>query len=77
MILPSFAVHVTDLLVTVPATVAVNCAVPLVTTEVVAGEIDTDVTTGAAIVTVEEADFVLSALLVAVTVSVPAAEGAV
>jgi hypothetical protein len=53
---------VTDLLVTVPATVAANWAVPLVITEVVEGETVTEVTTsGAVTVTLAEADLVLSA----------------
>lgn len=63
--------------VTVPLTVAVNVAVPPVATEAVAGDTLTEVTTGAEIVTVDDADLVLSALLVAVTVSVPAVDGAV
>ena len=75
----------TDLSVTVPCTVAVNCNVPPVVAEVVAGETVTEVTTGvgggllgaAVILTMAEADFVASALLVAVTVAVPGLAGAV
>jgi hypothetical protein len=64
-------------LVTVPETVAVNCCVPPAPTDVVVGEMVTELTTGAVTVTVADADFVVSAALVAVTVSVPAADGAV
>src|SRR5271155_5738445 len=74
---PSAAVQVTDLLVTVPATVAVNCSAPLVVMEVELGETLTEVTTGVETVTVAVADLVASATLVAVTVSVPAVAGAV
>lgn len=77
MIVPAEAFHVTDLSAIVPATVAENCCAPLVRIEAVAGEMLTELTTGAAMVTATEADFVLSALLVAVTVSVPAVVGEV
>lgn len=77
VIAPEAAFHVTDLSVTVPDTVAVNCCVPLVKMEAVAGETLTELTTGVATVIVTEADLPLSALLVAVTVSVPAVVGAV
>ena len=54
---------------------------PLVSEEVVAGETVTEVTTGpaeeAVTVTVAVADLVVSAMLVAVTVSVPGVAGAV
>jgi hypothetical protein len=51
-----------------PVTVAVNCCVPLVSTFAVVGLIATAMT--ATIVTVAEADFVGSAALVAVTLTV-------
>ncbi len=71
------AFQVTDLLEAVPLTVAANMAVPPVATDAVVGDTPIELTTGAEIVTVEDADLVLSALLVAVTVSLPAIEGAV
>jgi hypothetical protein len=80
---PSATFQVTDLSVVVPWTVAVNGIVPLVSEEAVAGETVTEVTTGAGgggavvTVTVVEADLVVSATLVAVTVSVPGVAGAV
>jgi len=74
---PETAFQVTDLSVTVPATDAENCTVPPVRAEAVAGETLTALTTDAVTVTVAEADFVLSALLVAVMVSVPAVADAV
>jgi hypothetical protein len=77
VIAPSFAFQATDLFETVPLTVALKIAEPPVCTAAVAGETATEVTTGAATVTVEEADLVVSALLVAVTVTVPAVVGAV
>lgn len=77
VIVPSFAFHVTDLFETLPETVAVNVALPPVMTDVVAGETPTEFTTGAATVTVADADFVVSAALVAVTVSVPPVVSAV
>ena len=49
-----------------PVTVAVNCCVPLVRIEAELG--DNDTATGALTVTVAEADLVVSAWLVAVTV---------
>jgi hypothetical protein len=62
VMVPWAAFQVTDLLVTVPAMVAVNCAVALVITEAVDGETVTEVTTnGAVTVTLAEADLVLSA----------------
>jgi hypothetical protein len=67
--LPAVADQVTAVLL-LPLTVAVNCCVPPVSSEVETGEIDT--ATGALTVTVAEADLVLSATLVAVTVYVPA-----
>jgi hypothetical protein len=80
LMLPEEAVHVTDLSETVPWTVAANCRVPFVVVDVEAGETVTEVTTGftAGTVTVTRAepDFVGSALLVAVTVTVPALAGA-
>jgi len=49
-----------------PVTVVVNCCVPLVKSEEDVGEMDT--ATGALTVTVADADLVVSAALVAVTV---------
>lgn len=65
-----------------PLTVAVNCCVPLVTSEADAGEIETEtgeIETGTAGVTVTaaDADTVLGAMLVAVTRKLPALLGAV
>lgn len=74
---PETAFHVTDLSATVPETDAENCTVPPVGAEAVAGETLTEFTTRTATVTVAEADFVLSALLVAVMVSLPAVAGAI
>jgi hypothetical protein len=51
--------------------------VPPVITEAVAGETLTEFTTGALTVTEADADLVVSATLVAVTVSLPALAGAV
>jgi len=52
-----------------PVTTAVNCCVPPVVTEAVVGLMLTAITGGGAVtVTVAEADFVGSAILVAVTV---------
>lgn len=62
--LPPVAVHVTLVLLH-PLTVAVNCCVPLVATDAVAGESKTD---NAETVTVADADLDVSAALVAVTV---------
>ena len=75
--MPRAAFHVTDLFVFVPLTVALNCAVPPVASDDVAGETVTELITGVAIVTIAEADLVVSATLVAVTVAVPAVVGAV
>ena len=74
---PAVAVQVTDLLVTVPVTVAESCSVAPVRMLPVLGETETPFATGAATVTVVVADFVVSATLVAVTVIFPAAAGAV
>ena len=63
--LPAVADQVTAVLL-VPVTVAENCCVPPVGSEADVG--DTEITTGAATVTVAEADLVVSAALVAVTV---------
>jgi hypothetical protein len=63
--LPPVADQVTVVFV-LPLTVAVNCWVPPVSSEVETGEIDT--ATGALAVTVAEADLVASATLVAFTV---------
>ena len=59
-----------------PLTVAVNCCVPLITTEA-AGGVMLTATTGTLTVMVADADCVVSATLVAVTVNVPAVLGAV
>jgi hypothetical protein len=80
LIVPGDAFQLTDLFDALPCTVAVNWAVPPVATEVVAGVTETEVTLGAdpvVTVTVAEADLVVSATLVAVTVAEPAAAGAV
>jgi hypothetical protein len=83
---PSSAAHVTAVFATVPCTVAENCSVPLVVTEAEEGESVTEFTTGGAggeggagtlIVMLAEADLVVSATLVAVTVAAPAVAGAV
>jgi hypothetical protein len=60
-----------------PVTVAVNCCVLLVRIDVEGGEMVTATSGGVLTVTIAEADFVLSAVLLAVTVYVPAALGAV
>ena len=60
----------------VPVTVAVNCCVALVWIEAEVGLIDTEAAGAAVTVTVAEADWVLSATLVAFTVYVPAVVGA-
>ena len=72
LIEPFAALHVTEVSVAVPLTVAAKVALPPVVTDVEAGEIEIEVIVGRPRVTVAEADFVLSALLVAVTVIVPA-----
>ena len=77
MTVPFAADQVTDVSVAVPFTVAEKVSLPPVCTEVDAGEIAIEVIEGRARVTVAEADFVLSALLVAVTVTVPAVPPAV
>ena len=82
MIVPRAAVHVTDVSVTaVPCTDPENCTEPPVRTLAVVGETEMELTTGvgpgAVTVTVAEPDFVPSAALVAVTVSVPTLAGAV
>jgi hypothetical protein len=64
-IVPPVADHETDVLL-VPVTLAVNCCVPFVLSEAVAGVIDT--LTGAVTMTVAEADLFMSATLVAVIV---------
>jgi len=58
----------------VPVTVAANCCVPPVSREV---EVGLMLTETSVMVTVAEADLVVSATLVAVTVNVPAVVGAV
>ena len=84
--MPSAAFHDTALLVVVPLTLAVNGSVPPVTDAAVAGDTVTPVTVGlgdglfvgaAVTATVAVPTFVGSATLVAVTIDVPAAVGAV
>jgi hypothetical protein len=81
LIVPCEAVHVTDLSVTVPCTDAVNCSEVPVVALAVLGETEMELTTGVApgavTVTLADPDFVPSARLVAVTVSVPTFAGAV
>lgn len=86
MIEPNAAVQLTDLSVALPDTVALNCSVAPVVAVAEVGEIVTDDTDGCdgggfvgAVVTVTLAapDLLVSATLVAVTVSVPAFAGAV
>lgn len=60
-----------------PVTVAANCCVPLVRIEAEVGEIVTRTTGAVVTVTVAEADLVVSATLVAVTVTLPVVLGAV
>jgi hypothetical protein len=76
-IAPLAADHVTDLSATVPCTVAVNCCVASARMLMVLGDTEMEVTVGAFTVTAAEADLVLSATLVAMTVTLPAAAGAV
>jgi hypothetical protein len=76
--LPSEAFQVTDLSATVPCTAALNWFVSLVLDEAEPGEIVTELTTGGGeIVILAEADLLWSAVLVAVTMAVPGAAGAV
>jgi hypothetical protein len=79
LMVPNAAFQVTDLLAAVPEIAEANCKVPPGVVEVDAGETATEFTTGvgAETVTVAEADWVGSATLVALTVSVPAVDGAV
>jgi hypothetical protein len=70
---PPVADHVTAVLL-VPVTVALNCCVPPVTSIAEVGLMLTDTSDTVA---VADADFVVSATLVAVTVNVPAVAGAV
>ena len=78
--LPPVVDHVTALLL-LPVTVAVNCCVPPVGSDAEVGLMLTATTGGggggAETVTVAEADLLVSAALVAVTVSEPAVFGAV
>jgi hypothetical protein len=83
--LPEEAAQVTDFDEVVPCTVAENCILPFGGKDAETGEIVTDVTgaglcgagTGPAVtVTIAEADFVESALLVAVTVALSGDAGA-
>jgi len=70
---PPVADQVTAVLL-LPVTVAVNCCVPPVRSE---AEVGLTLTATRVTVIVADADFVLSATLVAVTVNVPAVLGAV
>jgi hypothetical protein len=74
---PTLADQVTDLLVTVPCTVAESWRVAPVRMVPVVGETETPFATGVATETVVDADFVVSAKLVAVTVIFPVEVGAV
>lgn len=79
MIVPDTAFQVTAVF-DVPVTMAVNCCVAPVCTEIELGETVTPIGAGGAVVvtvTVAVPDFVVSATLVAVTVTVPAEAGAV
>ena len=75
-ILPAVADQVTAVLL-LPLTLAENCWLFPVCSEAAVGEIVSDTTGAALTVTVAEADLVVSAALVAVTVYVPAVVGAV
>lgn len=75
--MPRAAFHVTDLLATVPETLAVNCFVPFTAIDVEDGETLTELTPGTLIVTVAVAILDVSAWLKTVMVAVPAFEGAV
>src|SRR5579863_5854390 len=77
LIVPELADHAMDLFVTVPCTVALNCCVPPDRTVTVLGDTEIEVTLGAIIVIVADADLVASATLVALMVAVPAVAGAV
>ena len=74
--MPPVAVHVTAVL-ELPVTVAVKVFVVPAFSEAVVGLMLTDTAAAEVTVTVAEAFFVLSAVLVAVTVYVPAPLGAV
>ena len=77
VIVPPVADQVTPVF-DVPVTLAVNCCVAAVCSDAVVGLIVTETGGGGAVtVTVAEEDLVVSATLVAVTVYVPAALGAV
>jgi len=72
--------HVTAVLVVpLTTTVALNCCVPPISRDAVRGDTDTETTGGGEefTVTVAEADLVVSATLVALTVYVPVVLGAV
>jgi len=73
---PPLADHVTPVLL-VPVTEAVNCCAPPSESETESGKMEIETDTGTVTVIVADADFVGSAALVAVTVNVPAALGAV
>jgi hypothetical protein len=78
LIVPRVAFHVTDLFVVVPVTLAVNCCVLPVTTDVEVGDTLTELTlAGVVIVTFEVATLDVSAWLKTVMVAVPGVEGAV
>ncbi len=73
---PPVVDHVTELLLN-PVTVAVNCCVAPVNSDAELGLIETAPVAEAVTVTVAVADLVVSAMLVAFTVYVPAVLGAV
>lgn len=76
--MPRAAFQVTDLLVVVPETLAVNCCLPPIATVIEDGETVTEFTAlGTEIVTVAVAILDGSAWLKTVMVAVPAVEGAV
>src|SRR5262249_55083073 len=77
LIVPDAADQVTDLSDTEPFTVAANCSVPPTVTDVLVGVMVTELTAGVDTVTVAVPDFVASAALVAVIVTVAAVAGAV
>jgi hypothetical protein len=76
VIVPPVVDQVTAVLL-VPVTVAANCCVPPLNSEADPGELDTATKGAAVTVTVAEADLLVSATLIAVTVYVPAVAGAV
>src|SRR5215471_860227 len=76
LMVPPVALQFTEVL-DVPVTVAVNCCVAPGCSVALAGDTATEIVAGAWIVTLAEADLVLSAAEVAVTVKLPAVAPAV